>query len=287
MAMLGVPLALSLAVAAAAEAVVSRPRASGAQVLWWLGVLGLSSVALLGVQPLARRALPAGHADTTASALRRPALVLVAAASVVTVTAWRPWVPATSVSRALGAVGAGAGTPPSGGTRGTRGSAGGGASAPGSPDPGAGTVPPPAETSPATGSGPGDGAEGATASPAARSAPSTAAAAPATTTEAPPAPPAGVAGTGACTVIGLLDPEIVLSWTDSRSSGVTGYEVLRRAGGGPSFTLVASLPVGAVSYADTAPLRLGSTYWYEIGALSPGGTALSAAVEVTTPVACL
>jgi putative nucleotidyltransferase with HDIG domain len=53
-----VPLAVSVAVAVIFENVVPEPHASFGKILWWLGVLGSSTVVLLGAERSARRALP-------------------------------------------------------------------------------------------------------------------------------------------------------------------------------------------------------------------------------------
>jgi hypothetical protein len=67
---------------------------------------------------------------------------------------------------------------------------------------------------------------------------------------------------------------------------VTGYEILRSAGGGYS-------EVGSVTgrtttgYTDTSVLGLGSSYSYEIVAEAPSGTATSGSKSVSTPGLCL
>ena len=84
----------------------------------------------------------------------------------------------------------------------------------------------------------------------------------------------------------MLEPEIKLTWTDSPSYWVTGYEILRSSNG-TSYTNLKSVSASTTSYSDTSVSGLKTTYWYEIEALSPEGTATSAAVKVTTPSLCL
>jgi putative nucleotidyltransferase with HDIG domain len=100
-----------------------------------------------------------------------------------------------------------------------------------------------------------------------------------------PTPPTGLHGTGACEAL-ILVPEVKLTWTDSSSYWVTGYEILRSSNG-TSYSGIASVSSSATSYTDTSVSGLDTTYWYEVEALSPEGTATSAAVKVTTPTLCV
>jgi hypothetical protein len=79
---------------------------------------------------------------------------------------------------------------------------------------------------------------------------------------------------------------VILSWTDSRSSDVTGYEILRSANGS-SYSGIAEVSAGSRSYTDTSVEGLGVTYWYKVEALSTHGEAMSSAVSVMTPLLCL
>jgi titin len=79
---------------------------------------------------------------------------------------------------------------------------------------------------------------------------------------------------------------VKLTWTDSSSYWVTGYEILRSSNG-TSYSGIASVSSSATSYTDTSVSGLDTTYWYEVEALSPEGTATSAAVKVTTPTLCV
>jgi len=62
--------------------------------------------------------------------------------------------------------------------------------------------------------------------------------------------------------------EIDLGWTNSTTQA-TGAEVDRSADG-TNFTLFATLAGSATSYKDTG-LAEGSRYWYQVGAIEPGG----------------
>ncbi len=77
-----------------------------------------------------------------------------------------------------------------------------------------------------------------------------------------------------------------LTWSDSRSSYVTGYEILRSTNGS-SYSGIAEVSSKASSYTDTSVQGLGITYWYKVEALSSHGTAMSSTVSVTTPLLCL
>jgi len=105
------------------------------------------------------------------------------------------------------------------------------------------------------------------------------------TTHPAPSPPTGVDAAAACQNV-VLGPYVTLTWTDSSSSSVSGYEILRSTNG-TSFSDLASVSAGAKTYTDSSVLGLGTTYWYEVRALSPYGSATSGAVSATTPLTCL
>jgi putative nucleotidyltransferase with HDIG domain len=107
-----------------------------------------------------------------------------------------------------------------------------------------------------------------------------------TTTSLPqaPSPPTGLSLTATCTSY-EIGPEITLEWTDSTSSSVTGYEILR-SWNGSDYSAIADVEAGATTYSDSSYLWLGTTYWYEVEALSPEGSATSAPAQTTTPITC-
>jgi fibronectin type 3 domain-containing protein len=88
---------------------------------------------------------------------------------------------------------------------------------------------------------------------------------------------------------GVSSSQINLTWTDSTSSFVTAYEVLRSTTGTGSWSvLVNNLPATATSYSDTHTLTAGTTYYYEVLALnhttlSSPSTVASTATWPTAP----
>ena len=118
----------------------------------------------------------------------------------------------------------------------------------------------------------------------------TTAAAVTTTTKAaappsPPQPPTNLKVTAQCTTLGLIGPEMVLTWTRSTTAAVTGYTILRSKSGS-AYTSIAIVGATIATYADTTVTGVGTTYSYEVEATSPGGTAVSAAVAKATTL-CL
>lgn len=67
---------------------------------------------------------------------------------------------------------------------------------------------------------------------------------------------------------------VVLSWTASTSSGVTGYNVYRATATAGPFTLLTTAPVAATTYTDSG--TVGSTYTYQV-------TAVTSPCTPTTP----
>jgi hypothetical protein len=82
-----------------------------------------------------------------------------------------------------------------------------------------------------------------------------------------------------------IGPEITLEWTDSTSSWVTGYEILRSSDGS-DYSPVGDVEAGATTYSDSSSLWLDTSYWYEVEALSPEGSATSAPAQTVTPITC-
>jgi hypothetical protein len=85
----------------------------------------------------------------------------------------------------------------------------------------------------------------------------------------------------------VLLPEVSLSWTASPTTSVTGYVILRGT------SLSSLVHVGTVSgrtdtsYIDTSVSGLGTTYWYEVEAVSGDASGVSDPTSVTTPALCL
>lgn len=77
-----------------------------------------------------------------------------------------------------------------------------------------------------------------------------------------------------------------MTWSDSTSSSVSGYEILRSANGS-SYSEIAGVSARSESFTDSTVQGLGTTYWYKIEARSDDGPATSSAVSVTTPLLCL
>jgi len=78
--------------------------------------------------------------------------------------------------------------------------------------------------------------------------------------------------------------DIILSWTTSTSSGVIGYNVYRgTASGGESSTPLNSTPINGPAYVDTS-VTAGTTYYYEVTAVSSTGTQSAESDEVSASV---
>jgi hypothetical protein len=67
---------------------------------------------------------------------------------------------------------------------------------------------------------------------------------------------------------------------------VTSYIILRGTSAG-SLTELTSVGTSPTSYTDTSVSGLGSTYWYAVEAVGPGGETESGAVSASTPALCL
>ncbi len=115
--------------------------------------------------------------------------------------------------------------------------------------------------------------------------PDSADSAPVTPEPPPPNPPTGLTATPSCQLV-IVGPEVAISWTASTSPSVTSYVILRgsTAGGLSALTSVSS---GTTSYTDTSVTGFSTTYWYEVEAVGPGGTADSNEISSTTPPLCV
>ena len=69
---------------------------------------------------------------------------------------------------------------------------------------------------------------------------------------------------------------VVLTWTASTSTGITGYNVSRGTSTTGPFTLLTASPVTVATYTDSTA-AIGSTYTYQVVTVAPACTA-------TTPV---
>jgi hypothetical protein len=77
--------------------------------------------------------------------------------------------------------------------------------------------------------------------------------------------------------------DVVLSWTPSTASGVTGYDVYRgTTSGGESTTPLNSSPIAGATFTDTN-VQGGQTYYYVVTALD-GSTQSSASNQVSATV---
>jgi FtsP/CotA-like multicopper oxidase with cupredoxin domain/fibronectin type 3 domain-containing protein len=97
-----------------------------------------------------------------------------------------------------------------------------------------------------------------------------------TTPPAPPAAPEFLTATPDTT------PQVSLAWTDV-ATDETGYVVERSTDGGVNFSVLATLGVNAISYADLA-VTAGNTYDYRVAAFNAGGpSAYSNTASATIP----
>ena len=62
--------------------------------------------------------------------------------------------------------------------------------------------------------------------------------------------------------------QVVLSWTASTSTGISGYNVYRGTATNGPFTLLTTTPVTAVTYTDAGAV-VGSTYTYQVTTVAP------------------
>jgi hypothetical protein len=91
-------------------------------------------------------------------------------------------------------------------------------------------------------------------------------------------PPAGLTATADNST------QVTLRWTDQATSE-TGYVVERKVGAAGTFGVLTSppLPPNSFTYADSAGLVAGTTYYYRVGAVGPTGTSYSLEASATTP----
>jgi hypothetical protein len=84
----------------------------------------------------------------------------------------------------------------------------------------------------------------------------------------------------------IIGPEVTVSWTHSTSSGITGYEILRKSGS--TYQPYASVSSSATQYVDTGVSGINTSYSYEIETVTTNGTSgPSASASGTTPPLCL
>ena len=101
----------------------------------------------------------------------------------------------------------------------------------------------------------------------------------------PPNPPTGLTANPSCSLV-IVGPEVTISWTASTSPSVTSYVILRGTTAG-GLSSVTSVSPTTTSYTDSSVTGFSTTYWYEVEAVAPGGTADSNEVSSTTPALCL
>jgi hypothetical protein len=87
-----------------------------------------------------------------------------------------------------------------------------------------------------------------------------------------------VAGsTQSSTLTGAGAHDVVLTWTASPTSGISGYDIFRGAtAGGESTTPLNSTPFAGTNYLDTN-VTAGATYYYVVTAVDSNGTTQSSA----------
>jgi len=76
-------------------------------------------------------------------------------------------------------------------------------------------------------------------------------------------------------------PSVTLTWTWTQGAGdpATGFHVQRSATTGGPYVVVGTVPLGTLTYLDTAVL-VGATYFYVVTAFNPAGDSPKSA-EVT------
>ena len=80
-------------------------------------------------------------------------------------------------------------------------------------------------------------------------------------------------------------PSVTLAWTWSQGTGdpATGFHVQRSTTTGGPYTIVATVPVGTLTYLDTT-VTVGATYFYVVTAYNQSGDSpKSAEVTCTLP----
>ncbi len=88
-------------------------------------------------------------------------------------------------------------------------------------------------------------------------------------------------GNGCLTSTGLH--VVVLTWTPSTSSGVTGYQIARSTSSTGTFTAIGTVAATATSYTDTTVVS-GTTYYYEIAAVAGSTVGSYSTPAVSAPV---
>jgi fibronectin type 3 domain-containing protein len=78
--------------------------------------------------------------------------------------------------------------------------------------------------------------------------------------------------------------DVILSWTASTTTGVTGYNVYRgTTSGGESSTPLNSTPISATTFTDEG-VTAGTEYYYQVTSVTSNGSTQSAASPETTAV---
>jgi HYDIN/CFA65/VesB-like, Ig-like domain/Abnormal spindle-like microcephaly-assoc'd, ASPM-SPD-2-Hydin len=88
-----------------------------------------------------------------------------------------------------------------------------------------------------------------------------------------------VSGTGVATT----SYSVLLSWSASASSGVTGYNVYRGTTSGGPYSKVDSSPVSGLTYTDTT-VTAGVEYYYVVTSLSSGGSESGDSTQVSASI---
>ena len=96
-----------------------------------------------------------------------------------------------------------------------------------------------------------------------------------------------VTGGGSIMMVGGSSHSVTLTWTDSTSSGVTGYNIYRSQTSGSGYAKLTATPLSATatSYTDTA-VTAGQVYYYVATAVAgstESGYSNQATASVPTP----
>jgi hypothetical protein len=108
---------------------------------------------------------------------------------------------------------------------------------------------------------------------------------PSTWTSLSIAPATNIVPTASCGPALSLSAKVVLTWTASTTTQVTGYSIRRRIPPAVA-TTVGTVGSGVTTFTDS-PLLPGTTYGYVIRATRGGFFRDATEVQVTTPTPCL
>jgi tRNA A-37 threonylcarbamoyl transferase component Bud32 len=98
-------------------------------------------------------------------------------------------------------------------------------------------------------------------------------------------PPSDVVARSEC--VGLLQAEVALSWTASRSGFADGYDVYRSTQSGGQFDLIGTVPgPDSTGFVDD-DVAMGSRYFYQVRATARRGDSVPVQVQTDTPAVCL